>query len=360
MMKRVLSLFLTMLLLASFSACGGGGDSENTDTNTDGWYVVDTEVDFDETKVSDKRKLLAMTDQGNDEIIVIDLAAKDLTAESAIVWRWSTKTRGDLEYAHTCRSRLDDVRLRNVPSFGGDIVCMTSSSGMVAVVSYPTGECLFNANAAGYGPHSIEVLPNGLVAVACSGNGNENNADIRIYSASYKTDPYYYSLPLSSAHGVLWDPETELLWALGNTELRAYKVGGTRTEPTLIPVEEKTIGFGSGGHDLSVNFNNNDLMWITYSGVCLYSKSKEEIIRSYDGIRWINTGSVKSINTYADGTTVMTVAGSGPAKASHNTNTIWMFSYRKNAEGAWEYVYKWVEFPGREFYKVRIFDSAYT
>lgn len=305
-------------------------------------------------------KLMAITDQKNDQIIVVNLDASDITAKSAIVWTWSTKTKGDVPHANLCNSRLDDVKLRNCSAWGGMVVGLTSSSGMVALVAYPSGTCLFSANMKGYGPHSIEILPNGLIAVAGSGNGNNDKAVIRIYRASSKTDTHYVELPLESAHGVCYDPQTDLLWGLGGSALIAYKVGGTRNNPTLSVAKDTGIRF-SGGHDLSPVYGNPDRFWVTYSGkVAQYVKSQNTFVFDYPGAAAINQKSVKSVNTYADGVTVMTIADPNNATASHNTDKVRMFRYVQNNTGAWLYKYVDISFEGaRDFYKVRAFVPDY-
>ena len=305
-------------------------------------------------------KLMAMTDQKNDEIIVVNLDSADITSGSAIVWRWSTSTKGDVTHANLCRSRLDDVRLRDSEAWGGKVVGLTSSSGMVALVKYPSGECLFSANMQGYGPHSIEILPNGVIAVAGSGNGNDAKAVVRLYSATSKNDTNFVELPLISAHGVLWDPENEVLWALGHTELNAYTVGGTRQKPTLTLKKTAKVGF-SGGHDLSPVYGNTDLLWVTYGGgVGQYSKSQDRFLVTYEGKLAINLKGVKSINTYADGVTVMTVADPNNKTANHDTDKVRIFRYVQNSSGVWQYRFNDISFNAkRDFYKVRAFVADY-
>lgn len=332
------------ITISTVTASGGAGDSVTNDSPPD----------------PIPNKLMAITDQKNDEIIVVNLDADDITSSSAVVWRWSIRTKGDVTHADLCRSRLDDVRLRDSEAWGGPVVGLTSSSGMVALVKYPSGECLFSADMAGYGPHSIEILPNGVIAVAGSGNGNEKKAVVRLYSATHKNDTNYVELPLVSAHGILWDPEEEVLWALGNTVLNAYDVGGSRQKPTLTLLKKAQVTF-SGGHDLSPVYGNSDLLWITYgNGVGQYSKSQDRFLSSYEGKAAISLKAVKSINTYADGVTVMSIADPNNATANHDTDKVRIFRYVRNASGVWQYRFNDVSFNGkRDFYKVRAFVADY-
>lgn len=302
---------------------------------------------------------MAITDQKNDEIVVVDLSHKDITSEEAIVWRWNAYDNFDVPNSSLSNKRLDDVRIRDCAAWGGTVVGATSSTGLVVLVSYPSGECLFAAEMKGYGPHSIEILPNGLIAVAGSGNGNNEKAVLRIYRASSLSDNYYVEVPLASAHGVLWDSKEEALWALGNNELNLYTVGGTRENPTITLKKTANVKFG-GGHDLSPVYGNPDLLWLTGSGVFVYSKSKDAFLETYDGKQTINVGNVKSINTYSNGITVTTIADSKNPSGAHNTDVVRKYFYEKQADGSSVYKYVDIDFNGaRDFYKVRAFMTDY-
>ncbi|MBO5221028.1 MAG: hypothetical protein J6C26_01810 [Clostridia bacterium] len=348
--------------------------STDTDTTTPSTSTTtDTEPDEDAVKAPTVDELraghfLAITDQLNDAIVVIDLDAENPSSDAAIVWQWTVYDHKDMPATHRklCANRLDDVRLRVCDAWGGAVVGVTSSSGLVALVEYPSGKCLFSADMKGYGPHSIEILPNGLIAVAASGNGDNSKAVLRIYSATSKDDTNFVEVPLASAHGVLWDPRQEVLWALGSPELNQYTVGGTRQAPTLTLKKKANIKFG-GGHDLSVMFNNPDVMWLTGSNVAQYNKTTDSITYEYDGKADINKGNVKSINTFPDGVTAMTIADTKNTTAKHNTDKIRVFRYvEEGGTKVYKYTEIWFDvFDGdncdteRDFYKVRAFIADY-
>ena len=371
MTKRVFSLLMAMILTLALVACTPDHPDTSTDTGasvSSSDTATDTSTDTNSNTSSEEdlppeeieHKLMAITDQKNDEIVVVDLSAEDITSDAAIVWKWNARMHGDVEYASKSNKRLDDVKLRDSEVWGGMVVGITSSSGLVALVSYPSGKCLWNVNLAGYGPHSIDILPNGLIAVACSGNGNNDKACIKLFSAKSKTDTNCVTLMLPSAHGVLWDPTEEVLWGLGSTVLNAYHVGGTREKPTLSLIDGMSYPIASGGHDLSPVYGNPDRLWITSSKVAQFSKSQEKVLYDYDGASVINQGSVKSINTYADGITVMTVADKNNGTASHNTNEVWYWSYQYNERlQRWQYRMTEIKFENRDFYKVRAFVADY-
>ena len=366
MKKRIFCAALTVLFCVSlFSACGEatdevGVETQGSETVTEDVRTTSSEQNTEE-RVMQQHKLVALTDQKNDEIVVIDMDAEDITSDSAVVWSWRADKLGDVDYANRSRSRLDDVKLRYCEAWGGFVVGVTSSGGLIALVSYPSGRCLFNADAAGYGPHSIEILPDGSVVVACSGNANAENGQIRIYPALSKTGAAYVADSLESAHGVCWDPENEVLWALGASEIRAYDVGGTREKPTLTVLQGMGMQLGaSGGHDLSPVYGNTDRLWITYSkGVVQYSKEENKLYSGYAGYDTISTGSVKSVNSFLDGTVVWTVADKNNGTATHDTNVLNVFTYEKGSSGKWLVRKNNFTFPSRDFYKARAFVSDY-
>ena len=304
-----------------------------------------------------KPKWIALTDQRNDEIVVLDLSSKDFADP---VWRWSPTGRGDLSYPGEKNRRLDSFTLRKVNAglFHGPVAGVTKSGGMVAVVEYPSGKCLFNVDASGYGPHDIDILPNGCVAVACSGNGNAAMAELRVYRAGTKDEDARVSVPLPGVHGVLWDPSLEILWCLSYSELRAYRISlSFEGMPILSRVKDRGVGGLRSGYCLSPVYGAPDRLWITDAdGVYQYSKSMDTFCDGYPGKSKVCIPSVKSINSYADGTLVMTVAdGKRNATAPHNTDTVRILVPDKTGE----YVSRDLKFENRDFYKVRIFDPSY-
>ncbi len=349
---------------SSSSSANNNSSTSDRNTNTAGSSSTNTSSDNGDRVVDTTLKgLMAITDQKNASIAVVDLSVSDITSSAALVWEWNPRKYGDVPYRSSDR-HLDDVVLREVHGglFNGTVVGVTSSSGLVAVVEYPSGKCLFNANAAGYGPHDIEILPNGLVAVACSGNSNADNSRVRIYRARSKTDSSYVEVSdVASAHGVLWDPTDGVLWALGGNTLNAYKIGGSPSStPTITLIRDKGTGGFSGGHCLSPVYGNPDRLWLSVGSVVYqFSKSKNRLYSDYPGNSRISIRNVKSVNNYANGTAVWTVADPNNGTATHNTNTVDIMYYEITASGQRNVVYEKVKFSNRDFYKVRVFDAAY-
>lgn len=338
------------------STSGGTGSGLPTEDEQDPPAANDTVVG------NTLSGLMAITDQRNGQIAVVDLANPDITSASALKWLWSPTMHGDVTVNST-GTHLDDVVVREVHAglFDGTVVGVSNSGGFVAVVEYPSGKCLFNVSIPGYGPHDIEILPNGLVVVACSGNGNEAKACLRVYRARSKNDTVCASVFLSSAHGVLWDPDRQWVWGLGNVSLNAYTISGSpSTTPKISAVNGVgAVGF-SGGHCLSPVYGNPDRLWIS-AGSKVYQVDKDtgKLYTDYVGAERINTSAIKSVNSFANGTTVWTRADSGNATATHNTDVVNILYYNVYASGKRVRAYMNIKFSDRDFYKVRPFVTAY-
>lgn len=331
--------------------------------------AVDAKIDGQRTVVStadaalpaeptlDGRRVVALCDQKNASLVMIDLDAPDPTSKDAVIWEWKPTTAlGFSRFSSGYGNRIDEAVLRYSEPLGKYVVCVTSSSGYMCVAEYPSGNCVWEGNAQGLGPHSIDYLPDGNVAVVCSGNSNTDAGCLRIYTASAgRQSAKYAEAPLVSAHGVLWDDENRLLWALGAAELRAYRIGGTSSAPELIEVD----GLGgatavSGCHNLSVCGDDTDCLWISGSAVIVYRKSTGSYIRDYDGAAQISEGGVKSVDSFADGTVVRARATN--VYAAHDTDTLLVTTPGKDGKAET----RQLVFADRAFYKARRVCAQYS
>ena len=316
--------------------------------------ISTAEAPYPAEQTLDGRRVVALADQLNATLVLIDLDAPDPTSPEAVIWEWKpTSALGFKQIGKTYGNRIDEAILRYSDVLGCYVVCVTSSSGYMCVAKYPSGECVWEATASGLGPHSIEYLPDGNVAVVCSGNSDTQKGCVRIYS----TQEYgnYSSYKLVSAHGVLWDDESQLLWVLGSTELRAYRISGTLKSPKLELAEGLGATSGmSGGHNLSICSADTDYLWISGSKVWLFQKSTGKIISDYDGASKISTSSVKSIDSYEDGTVIQAIATG--VYASHNTDTLVVTTF----DSAGNATTKKLVFANRAFYKARRADAQYS
>ncbi|MEV1022242.1 DUF6528 family protein [Streptomyces sp. NPDC050264] len=214
-----------------------------------------------------------LTEQASKRILVLDPGTDvwDPGADPGVV-RWAFSPLGDARY-RDCAPEVSwvypseaKVRLHR----GRTFVLTTASFGFVGVVEWPTGRRYWGT-AIGpgddlYNPHTAEILPDGNVAVACS-----TGARVRLYAASLGPRATRFTeAELKGGHGLHWDRERRVLWAMGDDELVAFEVAGTVARPRLVrrfadPLPVATPGKSAGGHDLFPVAGRAGRMWVTTS-----------------------------------------------------------------------------------------------
>ncbi|WCN01182.1 DUF6528 family protein [Streptomyces sp. M92] len=230
---------------------------------------------------------LLVGDQKSRRVLLLDSATTTWEPSgdpASVRWEFTPEEDSrydDLDPGHSW-TYVSEVKSRTWQ--GKTYLLTTASYGFAAVVEHPGKNRYWAArvtDAAGTeksNPHSIELLPDGNVAVALSGSG-----EVRLYAASrspYATE--YTSVPLTSAHGVHWDPATEMLWAVGSGQLAAYELNGPATGRTLVRAYATDLpgpvpGRAPGGHDLNAVAGEPDLFWVsTTDGLLQYSKSRRQ------------------------------------------------------------------------------------
>jgi hypothetical protein len=279
------------------------------------------------------KDLLALADQASRTMYLVDPAESD--------WGRSDAVQESYRIPDEMLQLFNDVKLRN-SAFYEKQVMLLCTSGSVAVVSYPEREVLWMAHCPHSNAHSIELLPNGNVAVAASTAGW-----VRIYTPSQRdrfSDYTEYRLP--SAHGVQWDPQAKVLWALGGDRLVALEVGGAATPQIgeLFSADLPT----KQGHDLQPVAGDSDRIWVTTgSQVYQFVKSRREFDSGYADHASISLPAVKSIGNFATGQVVLTRPAPG-SLYSWTTDTVYF--YRPQLVKRRE---------GMALYKVRIWSADY-
>ena len=293
-------------------------------------------------------KPIALADQMNASIAVYDLSAGDPALKYEFVPQ-NAKGFSLKGYAH----RVDEARLRYSEKWGTYVILFTSSSGYCGVASYPAEECLFEAELGGTSPHSIEYLPNGMVAIASSGGSDSTKGFIRVYSAENKKDTRYAEKLLDGAHAVLWDETREILWAMGYSDIVAYEIGNDSAVPSMTKIASYGCDDMKGGHDFSAICGDNDRVWVGGSFVGIFDKTTGKIDKSFAGSSQISTSSVKCICTFSDGDAALTVATK--VYADHDTDRFKLFTFEGSGVSVKTHV-----FDGRAFYKARAFIADYN
>lgn len=179
---------------------------------------------------------------GAEEVFILSLD-HDPQAPPRKVWSWRAADCPDIpEPMHRSFRSTDDCK----PVDGGARILISSSSGAVALVDRASGRASFCAPVVN--AHSIEMLPGGRIAAAASVSETAGANRIIVFDAASGRE--LASDALVSAHGLVWDAQRQILWALGHDELRGYTVkndGGA----VRLAVEFKADLPDPNGHDLS-------------------------------------------------------------------------------------------------------------
>lgn len=197
---------------------------------------------------------------GADEVAILEITAPGKIRK---VWAW--KAPGTPELPADLRPAFrstDDCK----PVVNGRIL-VTSSSGGVALVERASGRALFWARV--QNAHSAELLPGDRLVVA--GSYGERGNRLVLFSLDHPGREIF-STPLHGAHGVVWDPRRERLWALGDGDLKAYRLSVRNPEqPALIEAASHALPT-PGGHDLRAVPGTPNLVVTTNTDVYLFDR----------------------------------------------------------------------------------------
>ncbi|MFI5887890.1 DUF6528 family protein [Streptomyces sp. NPDC051554] len=272
---------------------------------------------------------------GTSRIVVTDQATRTVTlldpeptlwqrpAEQAEKARWTWSATDDPELAD-----LDPQRTWKNPSEattrflnGRQYLLAGASGGLAAVIGYPDGHVYWATDAGNGNVHSLELLPDGNVAVSASTPGV-----VRLYTASQgPRSSTYAEFTLPGAHSVHWDPLTRRLWALGTRNLVVLAVTGPPDAPHLTPVQSVALPT-SGGHDLSPVHSSPGRMWVTTnSGVYQYSPAQNAFV-PYPGQDRISHPGVKSIGDDPATGQVLTTAPAPGNPCAWCTSTLTLYN----------------------------------
>ena len=318
-------------------------------TSDDDRYALTT------TATSAQTELVAGVDQRERKLVVFNQNSEDWNNNSSVVWKWTPTVSNGFDNA-SAYSNASDAKLRYSDYYGGYVVVTTSSGGFVGIVDYETGESLYSRNIAYDGNlHATELLPDGNLVVA----GSTGNSVTVFASSQGDGNGYYKKYTFEDAHGLLWDPDLEVLWALGGSQLTAYRLTGTQAKPELEQQAELTFDLPtSGGHDLYPVYGQENKFWVTTVSGLYQFDTDTGSFAAYDegGANGINVGDIKSIgNQPYSGTIVRAVADVENDYAVWCTDTIELFIPREN--GTWQSVRRTVT--SDDYYKDRVWHYKY-
>ena len=231
----------------------------------------------------------------------------------------------------------------------GREVIVAGSGTYAYVLDLETGELIWETYGAASSTHGAELLPNGIVATASSGSGSE----LRLFDMDGQLK--YASVDFPDAHGVLWDPTLEVLWAVGSNLLRAYRV--EKTADRIVMTEDESLRTElptASGHDISPIYGDPDRLWITTTKeVYRFDKTTKQITRF--ARTGVVTKSVKGIGSYPDGTLVTTYPDEKPTSL-YTWTTEKINLYFNLGGDLYPFFY---ETPGMHYYKCRVVNTSY-
>ena len=168
-------------------------------------------------------------------------------------------------------SAISGFKYRNVKNYGDVLLIAGGTNG--EIISCDTGATVWMTNNAPSNSHSIELMPNGVLAVA----GSSGNA-VRFFNTNGSDTSSKAEIALTDAHGALWDPEYDVLWVLGSTHLWALDVT-LNADGTITVVKNNSLSVEmpmDHGHDLQPYYGHNDKLLITGETMKIYNKNTKE------------------------------------------------------------------------------------
>jgi uncharacterized protein DUF6528 len=282
--------------------------------------------------------LVAIAEQSSKRILVLPADQAAWTAGD-YAWEWAPSEANGLGDLVDAWVHPDEAKLATRD--GQQYLLTTASGGFAGVIPYPAGTDAYWAAdvVAANNPHSIELLPDGNVAVAASTGGW-----LRVYTASQgPRSTAHAEFPLTGAHGAVWDGD--VLWALGTHELVALRVGGTPDAPTLTPEREIALP-SEGGHDLQPVPGAGDLLWVsTHDEVLQFSKAAGTFSTDYAGAAEVNRANVKSVTTHSASGQILSVTPKPGHECTWCTDTVDLAvpSGSLTLPGGWIYKARWWE-----------------
>ena len=222
---------------------------------------------------------------GDNMIYILDAdLATTIGYRNAILWEWDAKNyAANVGQTENNMIRLDDAK----PVDDNKKILATSSKGYAVLVDIETGDLLWYSNSS-KNAHSAEILPGNRIAVACSEGGDV----VQIFDIA-KPNVVKFSTPLTLAHGVVWNPVTERLYAVGHTSFNIYKLTDWETNSPKLTLEKSvaTSSWVSSLHDLTL-IDENTLL-LAGKRAALYNISQD----SFTNISIFNASTaLKSVN----------------------------------------------------------------
>jgi hypothetical protein len=196
---------------------------------------------------------------GWDEVFVLDVSGAPRKT-----WRWKAADRPELPEAYRAKFRTTD----DCKPVEGQRLLITASSDGAALVDRTTGVATWWAQCGN--AHSAELLPGDRIVLACSVREQTGNR-LALFDARVP-EREIFSTELYSGHGAVWDAQRQRLWALGETELRAYALQDWDTPAPSLQLDTRYALPDGGGHELTAVPGTAQLIVSTTNGVWRFDR----------------------------------------------------------------------------------------
>jgi len=357
-MKLIIRLLAVILIFASLFAVYGCQETPADNQETQGAQKTEN-APFD----PENPYLVMATDIQNGCVAVINLDAEDPMDPDAYYWYWMPDSKLGWKYASKLgRGNLSDAKFRWSELHQSYVLLVTGASGYIGIAEYPSGKCIWESLNTGVGPHAIEMLPSGDLVVACSGAAKwETEGKVTYY---HTEDGKVWNITseqsLPSAHGVLWDPEYNVVWANGYHDLVAYDVvDGSDGKPVLSKRTDKmgALLVAGSGHDLTPDYSDPNYLWITCEqSVQKYDKKADKVLNNYTySDKVFGKHRVKGVTNFFDGAVAYAQTGATTNDWLETFCVVWPM----DLEGKESVVVEYKSQDGSFWNKVRNFDPDY-
>lgn len=286
---------------------------------------------------------IALTDQLNKQIVLCDLL------ENTLVPRWTWQPQEKNNYSSTEIEGYyypSDVRTRIHQGLNTQVLLTCASGGLCTMAQYPSGEKLWAVTLPQTdNPHGIELLDNGCIAVAASDGGY-----VCLYGNKDTDGTHFVQVDLLGAHSLLWDPAFNILWALGQTRLNAYRITGNAEDPQMVlDPDFSAILPILNGHDLSPVYHDSDFLLVIASAPFMYSKTQKSWTLASEGLGELLN--VKSFCLTQKGDRGFYTIPNG-AYQLWNTDILHSFNYKTNTVEE-------IKTENMAFYRARLWNPLY-
>jgi hypothetical protein len=293
-------------------------------------FMIDKNTDI-RRSVERGPYIVALTNQGKSQLEVYDISDGKLD-ESSLVWACK------MPYYNVAGTKFRHSETH------GDVALAVCGNSYGCMVSYPEGKVLWSTEAAASNPHSIELMPNGVIAIASSSGG-----EVRFFTTDKKTSRNPSAkVVLEDAHGVLWDDEKQVLWAIGRTVLTAYRVTLDGSKVTVTEEESLRATIPSDwSHDLAPVYGNKNELWIT-TGSHVYRFNKTT--KTFTADPTLDRANIKGVGNFDDGSMVY-IYPDGAFKSWTSQSAFLIKADTSSAKTATS--------ADGHFYKIRVWDTRY-